>query len=88
LEIVRFEVLAVPTPEMLLPAAVRTAPSVIPPLAVSVLENVPAPLVREPMVAALEKRFVDDAVVAKNVVLVALPRVVFWLNWYATDVVE
>ena len=51
-------------------------------------ETVREPSVAEPMVALLEKRFVDDAVVAKKVVEVALPKVTFCESWYATDVVE
>ena len=35
------------------------------------------PAVREPIVPALEKRFVEEAVVAKKVVEVALPKVTF-----------
>src|SRR4051812_33036323 len=41
-----------------------------------------------PIVAAFAKRLVDEAVVAKNVVLVALPRMTGCVSWYATDVVE
>ena len=45
------------------------------------------PTVDEPNVPAFEKRFVDDAVVLKNVVLVEFPSVVLWLSKYAADVV-
>jgi hypothetical protein len=34
------------------------------------------------------EKFVDDAVVAKKDVAVALPRVTLWVSWYATEVVE
>jgi hypothetical protein len=54
-----------------------SVPSVLAPVTPSVPLNDPLPAVRDPIVAALEKRFVDDAVVAKNVVLVELPSVVF-----------
>jgi hypothetical protein len=33
-------------------------------------------------------KLVDDAVVAKKLVEVELPSVVFWVSWYATEVVE
>ena len=38
------------------------------------------PAVRKPIVPALEKRFVEEAVVAKKVVEVALPKVTFPVN--------
>ena len=38
------------------------------------------PIVVEPKVPAFAKKFVDDAVVAKNVVEVALPKITGWVS--------
>ena len=58
------------------------------PVCVVLPETVSAPSVAVPTVAELLKRFVDEAVVVKKVVAVALPKVTFCVSWYATDVVE
>jgi hypothetical protein len=83
-EMVRAEVDAVLMPVMLLPAAVSAPERVCAPMVFTESD----PMVAVPTVALLENRFVEEAVVVKNVVDVALPSVTFWLSWYATEVVE
>ena len=50
--------------------------------------SVSAPMVDDPNRPALAKKLVVDAVVAKNAVAVALPKMTGCVSWYATDVVE
>ena len=84
LEMVRLDVDAVLIPVMLFPAA-RIAPPRVNELMVLAVRR---PTTAVPIVAALEKKLVDEAVVAKSVVEVALPKITGCVSWYATDVVE
>ena len=59
------------------------------PLALVVVPtSVSAPMVEEPTRSVLVKNAELDAVVAKKVVDVALPKITGCVSWYATDVVE
>ena len=77
-ETVRLVVEAVEMPVMVLLFPVSVPPRVRPPFAVRVDEKTPDPAVSEPMVAALVKKFVLLAVVAKKAVEVAPVAVMFW----------
>ena len=78
-EMVRFDVEAVPMPVMLFPESVSLPVTLWPEI---------EPRVSVPMVPLVAKRLVDDARVAKELVEVELPRIVGCVSWYATDVVE
>lgn len=76
-------------PPIQTPFTAKQPAAMLKPLALVVVPtSVRAPIVEDPTRSVLVKKFVVDAVVAKNVVDVAFPRIIGCVSWYATDVVE